>query len=350
MSWAVIGPAIQEIVQAVDLSDGSPLGQVHLGDVHLARDDRFAELFTVPDGSGRDRLRGIRIARTSIEERWFSSTRTLARERYVLRLVEGLTKTVTDPALGAVDSARAFQAYVNDVRAPFREAIRIADGTDLVCEAPEVPQIEYLMYGSKLCHYAEINLVATVMETIGDVDQPAAAANAGDARAPYADAADQLAAYLSMLENFGVVRTERPDVTKAGPDGNDVVDLDHRATLLSESVSAGDARAQLRLWLLFRNADRETRGIANRVEGRATWSVHRFWPWLDVVESYTAFQNDIDEARALLRGVGNLGNVDNPTQVLSSPLQFRELGARMYADVLCHFGTGTIEVEEVVHA
>lgn len=335
MSWAITAPAIAAQLATVVPADGSPLGPIYVGDRHLRDQARFVSLFTTEDWGKRKLVRGWRVARVAIEERWFSNLRTMARERYVLRAVQAVTRTATD----LVESGKSFQALLDSAWQVFRDVYTLGS-TALVVEAQKTPGIEFLMFGDILCHYAEIEITATEYYTIGSVTQPVSTASTATTRAGYVATAEQLAAYLALASGAGNVFIERPDIT----------DEAARDSFLVASDDDVDLRKPVRAWRVFRRADGESRGIAQRVEGRASWMLNNSRSWVDALDSYDAFQQHIDAARDVFRGVGCLGNTANVTQALSSPLQFPELGARMVADVLCHFADGALEVREVAHA
>lgn len=324
MSWAETGRAILQQLATVE-----DIGPIFEGDLHIRDESRLKSLFRRVTGQQRDELVGWRVIRDTVSENWWSTARTKATERYVIRGIQGVTQR---------DSEAVFQARLDRVWAAFRGITSI--GSARVLEAANTPGVAYVQFGSAMCHYAEIVLEVEELYTIGSVSQPAAESNDASNREDFAATANQIAGYIASVADSGRVLPSRPWV---------VTERD-RDSLLIVPGDTPTAPGKLRSWKVYRDHDREARQLGNRIEADSSWKLACHWGWSDEHRSYDAFQQHLDAVRAVVRGVGNLGSSRNVTQVLSSPLQIREIGARMYASVLCHLAACEIAVEEVVHA
>lgn len=329
MPWADVAPAI-----AARLGTVTDVGRVHIGDRHLRDEARVGELMGTPVPGQRDRIRGWRIIRTAIEEDvsavgGSTVSENLAREKYVLRGLQGLADVES--------SERTFQELLDRVLESFRDVTTI--GGAFVISGPTVDGVAYTDFGELTCHYAEISFVVQEYYSVTPVSLPVKSP-AASAREYYGDAAAQLALYLSTVSGSGHVHAARP----FGIDGAD------RESLFLVPSADDPTMREVRAWRVFRDGNAEGRGLGNLVDGESAWKVGAWRSWVDAKDTYDDFQRHIDAARAVIRGLPNLGNVDNPTLCLSSPLQVGEIGARMLMDLLTHYADCSIAVEEVVHA
>lgn len=322
-----------------ELSAVEGIGRVHAGDRHIRDDKRLHDLLGVEaerDVSDRMPVRGWFVTRESLTEEPFTQSRTKSTERWMLRGVQSVT---------AGDGSEAsWQALLDRVWAHFRGVTSVGD---LEClEAASTPAIGFTTIGDRLCHLAEIELEATEEHTINATLVPADPVLTATAttRESYSDAACQIAALLADVPDAGRVHAERLWAHSAA----DKLDLFSLPPVGDEGLLEG--RRELRSWQVYRGAATEARGIGNRIEATATYAVQGSRSWRDSAGSYCAFQAHLDAVRARVRAVQTLGNVANPTQAESSPLQVTEVGARQVGPYLTHFADCEVQVAEVVHA
>lgn len=316
------------------LESVSQAGNVHNGERHVRTESRLKDLFGtyITDAAGRVGLRGWIVQRNEIAEEWWTQTRTVATERWTLTGLQGVAKSATAEA--------GFQALADRVWKAFRDIKTLGDLEHIT--AQRTPSFGYGKVAGRLCFTATIELEATCLYTIGsDATPPSASDGAVSDREGYADTADQIADYLDTLTNAGQVHRERRWATTR----DELVDL--FTELLTDGTT--DIRRVVRTWQVYREADSEQRGIGNRVEADGLWKLQAAWSWRDSESTYAAVQAHVDDACALFRQLPNLGSKDNAFQVLSSPLQIREVGGRMLGDVLTHFVDGEISISEVCH-
>lgn len=326
MSWATTAPAIKTLLETV-----SDVGNVYLGDRHLRDEARAKSLFSwVAAAVGRrPRVKGWFIARTSAEESWWSTLRTKATERYVLRAYGGLTKTTGSEA--------EHQALLDRTLEAFRNVDEI--GTAHVIEAPSFVDVGWAEVGDLKCHYAEIEIEVEELYTIPVVTQVAGVNSLAAERDGYANVAEQLATYLALVDDEFQTHEERPyRETEA-----EVID-----TFCVPSLSGAVKPYRFRCWRIWRQGTSEKRGLGQVVRADATWKLRAALGLRDAGDSYDDAQDFVDAARAVFRGVANLGNTQNPTLSISSPLQLKEFGAGMDSDVLVHFADCELTTEETV--
>jgi hypothetical protein len=339
MPWTDTGAALKGLLEAVVPSDGTPLGTVYLGDKHVRDWARIKALFTTPESGKRDLVRGWRIVRESISEKWWSVERTQAVERYVILAIQGLTGD--DAGEGPIESARSFQRVLDDVRLALEPVTAFSDDVEL--SGPNVQGIGFEEFSDVTCHVARIEIDVTELYTIVPQSEPAGTAWTAATRARYDDVAQQILAYLDLAgADAGNTYFERP-FSGSPPT------IERRATLFEPAVSDEPGQRRMRAWQVFRGSDNADRQLANRVSAAIAWSMLHHRAWKDDEDSYDATQQHVDQVRAIFRGVGSLGNPANPTQSLNAPLQIKEIGARSFMSVLAHFVGAELPIEEVAH-
>jgi hypothetical protein len=331
VAWADTGVALAALLGQV-----ANVGPVYLGGRHLRDQTRLRDLFERVVPGARDRVRGWLVTRDVVEEEWWTQLRTRALERYRLRCFTALTDDD--------QSEKEVQALLDSVGAKFRPAGRASLGSAHVASAQSTGQVAYTSVGGYQCHYAEVEVAVEELYTIPSVAQPSGVGSASAAREDYADAAKQVADLVRLVAGAGVVYEQRPWAL-------DQQDLLAKFLVDSDAAEEDDPTVKtVRTWRVYRASDVEARGLGTWTAGRAGWKVQHARSWSDSEGSYDAFQRHVDQVREKFRGIGRLGSLANTTQVLSSPLQVRELGARRLQGVTVHFADCELAVQEVVHA
>jgi hypothetical protein len=323
MGWVETSEAIRARLATV-----TDAGVIVVGDRHLRDEARFVALFRW-QGSGRvPAIRAWRIIRESCEEEWWTQARTRASERYVLRFVASRTESAT--------SERAAQEIVDAAMAAFRATKSL--GTAYVNKVG-YPAVGYLSFGGIRCHYIEVGLDLEELYTVNATTPTPANNNRATTRDMYGRIADQLRTYLSAVTGSGRVYAERRfsrDETNARE--------------LYMVPSDDDAKTERILaWRIYRRADAESVELDNRRIARSVWALDHSRSWWDDGGSYDDTQQHVDAVRAMWRGLGSTGHVDAETKVETSPLQVRDIGARMLHGHLVHFARTELITTEVTH-
>lgn len=319
---------------AGQLSTVDGIGRIHQGERHVRDERRLRDLFGcyVPDAAGRVALRGWIITRDEMSEDWWTQTRTEGRETWTLTGLQGVTK-----GLGAEAS---FQALADRVWESFRGITTLGDLTQI--SAATTPTLGYATLAKRLCYTASIRLEASTVYSIGsDATTPVGQTSTADTREGYSDAAGQIAGQLASVTDAGRVHAERVWTVKR----EELID---RFTEEAEGLLPG--KRVVRSWQVYRDSDAEQRGLGNRVEATTVWKLQAARSWSDAALSYEDTQAHVDAVAARFRQLPNLGSLQNATQVLSTPLQVREIGARSFGGTITHFIDGELAITEVCHA
>ena len=324
-SWETVSNAL-----AVQLNQIEGLCNVHLGDRHIRDEDRLRQLFGAEqdDPNDRDRICGAIVSRESIEEEWFTQSRTLAVEKWMVRIY--LNWQDRD------GTERRFQELLDRVWTHFRTVKAIADLEDWCYRTTN---IQFAQFGDRLCHQADVEFEARALLNIPTLTQPTVQKAVLDAREDYPDIIEQLVEQVNTADGPARVQHERVRaITK-----------DEVLNTMGAQVDGQD-RQQIRTWRLYRETDTETRGIGMRVTTETPIKIEGFHSWVDTNDSAYKFQQTIEDMRFQFRGFGQLGNRVNPTATLQTPLQVSEIGARTLGDsFLTHFADCTVGIEETVH-
>lgn len=325
MSWFETAPALATVLAGV-----AGIGRVHVGERHLRDETRMRELLHAPQDGEPDRMAGAFLGRVSIEEDWWSSQRTDAREVYRLRMFRAIDS--------AQHSDRDFQGVVAAVSTALRG--RTSIGSAYLLDAADVAGISAGPVAQVNCHVAEVLIPVRERYTVGSVTQPASVASTASGRTVYESTAEELAWYVASATGCGRVHADR----RFG------IDEKEAQALLEMQAEDTPDRSEIRAWVVFRASDREERGIGNRIDAAPGWRLAHYRGWHDATDSYDDCQRHLDAVREVFRGVGVLGNTTNPTMAVSSPLQVDEIGEGLAFGRLVHLVSARVRVQEVVHA
>lgn len=335
MSFLTVAPALAALATTANVGPVL-IGDRHVRDVGRARDLGFVQ--ANPAG-GLDLFRAWRLGRGAIRETRVSAIRSRATETYWFRYLRGWARE------GRTEYDA--QTDVDAMLRRFRDRTRL--GEHLVsaasCSGMDYVDVPNPEGGILPCHHAQISVEVTVEYAITSWALPYGNDHTAASRDSYTAAAAQIEAALAR----GIEPGDPAKVYAYRPQASPPTDA-ATAALFHVGIDDRPGHPRTSVWRAYRDSQEEERGTGQRVEHTPGWELNYARSWYDDGGSYVATMAHLDEMRAVLRGVWNLGNPENPTLVKSDPLQVRAVEARKPGGNLCHFVDASLPVRGVVHA
>jgi len=326
--FLVNGSILADLVASV-----SGIGRTYLGIRHLRNSAKAHSFLADPQGDGLPtRLRGAFVERVAIDEEWFSSTRTMAHERWVITCLESYVSDVGEVPFGRLLDRVAAKMRANPV---------LSDA--VLLSAIETPTIDHVKYGDTLMARGVIGLEVEELITI---TQPTVTPSNPTNYGTDATAGEDMSDVQGVISNYLRAADETALVI------NDFELIMNEVAFANRMVvpdASPDLPNKINTWQMRRIAVDEDRGVGNLVDGSEEWRLDFWRGWSDERATYCRHQSALDQVRTQFRALGNAGGA-HIGRTLNSPLQVDEIVDGDIDGKLVHHAECRLMIDEVIHA